>query len=71
MGEITTKKTTAKRYKWNSTVVRKVAEDIGVTEYFVRQSLRGDRLSNTSDKIKKEYDRLCKVQEEAFTNALK
>jgi hypothetical protein len=71
MSEITTKKTTAKRKKWNRAVVKKLIEEFGVTEQFINQSLLGDRTSKTSDKIKKEYERLCKVQEEAFENALK
>jgi hypothetical protein len=71
MSEITTKKTTAKRKKWNSAVVKKLIEEFGVTEQFINQSLRGDRTSKTSDKIKNQYEALCKAQEEAFENALK
>ena len=71
MSETTTKKTTAKKQKWNRAVVQELMKEFGLTEQFINQSLRGDRKSNTSDKIKKEYERLCKVQEEAFENALK
>lgn len=46
-------KTTNKHY--NRDVVDALQEKYGVSNYFIRASLRGDRTSLTSDKIKKDY----------------
>jgi hypothetical protein len=70
MGENTTKKKVAKRNKWNVAVIKEIVKLYGVSEYFIRESLRGDKKSLTSDAIVKDYNRLCKVQEEAFNKAL-
>ena len=70
MGENTTKRKVAKRNKWNVAVIKEIVKLYGVSEYFIRESLRGDKKSLTSDAIVKDYHRLCKVQEEAFSKAL-
>lgn len=71
MGENTTKKKVAKRNKWNVPVIKEIVKIYGVSEYFIRESLRGDKKSLTSEAIVKDYNRLCKVQEQAFSNSHK
>ena len=51
-------KNTQKRNKWNSLVVNKLSEKHGFTGYYIRQCLKGERNSLTSDTIRKEYKQL-------------
>jgi hypothetical protein len=53
-----TQKNTQKRNKWNSLVVNKLSEKYGFTGYYIRQCLKGERNSQTSDTIRKEYKEL-------------
>lgn len=41
--------------KYNPTVIKKLHTKYGVTIQFIHQSLRGDRLSETSAKICEDY----------------
>lgn len=41
--------------KYNPTVIKKLHAKYGVTIQFIHQSLRGDRLSETSAKICEDY----------------
>lgn len=59
-------KNTQKRNKWNSLVVNKLSEKHGFTTYYIRQCLKGDRDSLTSDTIRKEYKELTKEVEDAL-----
>ena len=53
-------KSTKKNNKYNSQVVNKLSEKYGFTTQYIRQCLRGDRNSLTSDTIRKEYKKLAK-----------
>lgn len=53
-------KSKQKQHKYNTAVVSRLAEKFGVTPQFVRMSIRGDRDSETSTTIKKEYKALDK-----------
>ena len=70
MSEATTKKTTAKQKKWNRAVVEAIKTHYGVGEVYVNQALNGNRHAPVCESIRKDYARLCKVQEEAFSKAL-
>ncbi|PQL95185.1 hypothetical protein [Apibacter adventoris] len=53
-------KNNQKKNKWNSLVINKLSEKYGFTTYYIRQCLKGDRNSLTSDTIRKEYKELVK-----------
>lgn len=59
-------KPTKKRNSYNTLVVKKLSEKHGLTDYYIRQCLRGDRNSLTSDTIRKEYKQLVKKVEETL-----
>lgn len=52
-------KSNQKRNKFNALVVGKLVEKYGFTAYYIRQCLKGERNSLTSDTIRKEYKRLA------------
>ena len=51
-------KGTKKNYKYNTLVVKRLSEKYGLSEYYIRECIRGDRNSETSDTVRKEYKRL-------------
>lgn len=53
-------KSTQKRQSFNSQVVNKLSEKHGLTAYYIRQCLKNERNSITSDTIRKEYKQLVK-----------
>ncbi len=59
-------KNTEKRNSYNTLVVKKLSKDYGFTEYYIRQCLRGDRNSITSDTIRKEYKKLVEEVEDVL-----
>lgn len=59
-------KSTQKRQSFNSQVVNKLSEKYELTPYYIRQCLKGERNSITSDTIRKEYRRLKKEVENAL-----
>ena len=61
-------KNTQKRNKWNSLVVNKLSEKHGFTGYYIRQCLKGERKSLTSDTIRKEYKQLVLKIENSLKN---
>ncbi len=71
MSEATNKKITPKQKKWNRAVVDALKQHYGVGEVYVNQALNGNRHAPVCESIKKDYELLCKVQEEAFKTALK
>lgn len=54
-------KTTNKREKYNQTVIKELAKSYDVEIDTVRKCLRGDRHSDTAEKIKKDYKKACKA----------
>ena len=56
-------KSTKKYSKFNSQVVNALSEKHGFTTQYIRQCLRGDRNSLTSDTIRKQYAQLTKEVE--------
>lgn len=44
-----------KSNKYNVLVVNRLSEKYGITGYYVRQCLRGDRKNLTADQLRKEY----------------
>lgn len=59
MSESTKKSSPRTNKKFNHLAVKRLAVKYGLTEYYIRQSIKGDRNSETSDKIRKEYKTLC------------
>lgn len=59
MVESSKKSPATKRVKFNPMVVNQLAENHGVTAYFVRESIKGNRNSERSETIRKEYPQLC------------
>lgn len=59
MVESSKKSPSTKRVKFNSAVVNQLAENHEVTPYFVRESIKGNRNSDRSEIIRKEYPQLC------------
>ncbi len=53
-------KPTKKRANYNATVVDRLIEKYGVSKRFITMSLSGDRESETSDSIKKDYKTMLK-----------
>jgi hypothetical protein len=52
---------TKKRNNYNTDVINRLAQKYGVTDRFVRQSLKGDRDSETAETLKKEYHKMVKA----------
>lgn len=52
--------------RYNTSVIDKLKSKYGVSRRFITQSLTGDRKSETSDSIKKDYKELLKKVEEAL-----
>lgn len=53
-------KPTKKRAIYNTTVVNRLIEKYGVSKRFITMSLSGDRESETSEAIKKDYKTMLK-----------
>jgi len=53
-------KPTKKRANYNTTVVDRLKEKYGVSKRFITMSLSGDRESETSEAIKKDYKTMLK-----------
>ncbi len=51
-------KVAKKRNKYNEYVVQKLVEQFGLTAYYIRQCINGNRVSATSTNIKSEYHKL-------------
>ncbi|MCK0206182.1 hypothetical protein [Ornithobacterium rhinotracheale] len=49
-----------KRNNYNDKAIKALVKKYGVTAQYIRQSLRGDRTSITSDKITSDYKSLCR-----------
>lgn len=64
-------KSTQKRNNYNVKAIKALVKKYGVTSQYIRQCLRGDRNSITSDKIIKDYKVLTRELEnvtEKFIN---
>jgi hypothetical protein len=59
-------KDTRKNQKFNSLVINKLIVKFDLTGFYIRQCLKGERNSLTSDKIRKEYKKLVKKVENAL-----
>ncbi len=59
-------KSTNKRNNYNYLVVTRISKKYGVTKSYTRMCLRGDRVCETCDTIKKEYKQLVKQVETAL-----
>jgi len=59
-------KSTKKRQSFNSAVVNKLSEKHGFTAYYIRQCIKEERNSITSDTIRAEYKKLTKEVEKAL-----
>lgn len=66
MRENTVKKPTAQKRKYNQLVVRRLIEKHGFSKYYIHQCLRGERTSESADKIRKDYAVMCKEVEEVL-----
>jgi len=64
----TMSKSTKKYNKFNSLVINTLSEKHGFTKQFIRQCLRKDRNSLTSDTIRKEYKQLVKKVENVLNH---
>lgn len=53
-----------KKNKYNASVVERLKEKYGVSKRFVTMSLSGDRKSETSTTIKKDYKKMVKAEKE-------
>lgn len=60
MSESTKKSKARTNFKFNSTAISKLATRFGLSEYYIRQSVKGDRIGITPDNIRKEYKIICK-----------
>lgn len=60
MHENTPKKPVAQKKKYNQLVVKRLIEKHGFSKYYIHQCLRKERNSESSDKIRKEYEVMCK-----------
>ncbi|MEN4762677.1 MULTISPECIES: hypothetical protein [unclassified Chryseobacterium] len=61
-------KTTKKRTYYNAEILNILKERHNCSLDFIRKSLRGDRLGEKSDMLKKEYRIFLKKTEEAIKN---
>lgn len=60
-----------KRNKYNDKAIKALVKKYGVTAQYIRQSLRGDRRSITSDKITCDYKALCREIENVTEKFIK
>ncbi|WP_312090924.1 hypothetical protein [Chryseobacterium sp.] len=51
-------KNTQKRISFNTQIVKVLSSGYNVTEYFVRECIKGNKKSLTADQIKKKYNEL-------------
>lgn len=51
-------KSTKNNQSYNADILNELVKKYGVTKKFIRESIRGDRTSLTSDSIKKDYTTL-------------
>lgn len=51
-------KNTQKRTSFNTQIVKVLSSSYNVTEYFVRECIKGNKKSLTADEIKKKYNEL-------------
>lgn len=51
-------KNTQKRTSFNTQIVKVLSSSYNVTEYFVRECIKGNKNSLTADEIKKKYNEL-------------
>lgn len=56
------------RKKYNIVVIKRLMEKYGLTMRYIHQSLNGDRTSETSELIKKDYKHLCEEVDKALNN---
>ena len=59
MSESTKKIKTVTYMKYNVLAVKRLAKKFEVSEYYIRQSIKGAVTSDTCEMIKKEYKSLC------------
>ena len=64
-------KATKKRQSYNAGAIKALVDKHGFTAQYIRQCLRGDRNSITSDTIRKEYNALVKPLEKNINQFLK
>ncbi|MBY0487395.1 MAG: hypothetical protein K2P85_09460 [Flavobacteriaceae bacterium] len=58
-----------KKYNsYNSIVIKRIKEKMGLSTQFIHQSLRGDRTSETSETVKLEYARILAEVEKTLSN---
>jgi hypothetical protein len=60
MHESTSKKPSAQKRKYNQLVVKRLIDKHGFSKMYIHQSLRGERNSESSEKIRKDYALMCK-----------
>lgn len=53
-------KPTKKRNQYNNVVIKRLKDKYGVSKRFITMSISGDRKSETSSAIKKDYKTMCK-----------
>lgn len=63
-------KTTQKRNRYNTDVIKKISEKYSVTRRYIQQCLLGDRTGIFPDKVKQEYNTLKSQVEEVLNNSL-
>lgn len=51
-------KNTQKRFSFNTQIVKVLSSFYGVSEYFVRECIKGNKTSLKADEIKKKYNEL-------------
>lgn len=66
MHESTAKKQTIQKRKYNQLVVNRLIEKHGFSKMYIHQSLRGERNSESSEKIRKDYALMCKEVNEVL-----
>lgn len=58
--------TTTQKMQYNQLVVRRLMEKYGLSKYFIQQSIRRERQSETSEKICKDYSAMCREVDAAL-----
>lgn len=66
MHESTPKKPTVQKQQYNKLVVNRLIEKHGFSKMYIHQSLREERNSESSEKIRKDYAAMCKEVEEVL-----
>ncbi|WP_102979303.1 hypothetical protein [Chryseobacterium scophthalmum] len=51
-------KNTQKRLSFNTQIIKVLSSSYGVSEYFVRECIKGNKTSFKADEIKKKYNEL-------------